>query len=84
MSNAIHATPQRRRRTLDQELGLVREAIIMVATGGASRVVLAGLHFGARLIAPARRLAAVSEVRIVPLRRPDGIGFDIAIERAGD
>jgi hypothetical protein len=81
MSTAIHAT-QRRRRTLDQELGLVREGILMVASGGAPRVVLAGLRFSARLIAPARRLAVGSAVRVVPLRRDDGIGFDIAIDRA--
>lgn len=71
-------------RTLEQELLLVREAIDMVAGGGAPRVVVGGLQFGEALIAPARELAETAGVRVVPLWMPDDAGADIAIERIPD
>lgn len=71
-------------RTLDQELELVRGAITMVASGGATRVSLGGLRFGEQLIEPARRMALASGVRIVPLWMPDDAGADLAVERIAD
>jgi hypothetical protein len=71
-------------RTLELEMTLVREAIAMVAGGGAPRVTVGGLRFGEALLVPARRLAAEAGVRIVPLWMPDEAGADIAVERIAD
>ena len=68
-------------RTLEHEMNLVREAIAMVAAGGAQRVVLGGLRFGEELLTPGRGLAAEAGVRLVPLWMADDAGADIAIER---
>jgi hypothetical protein len=67
--------------TLAREMRFVREAIAMVASGGAPRVVLAGLHFDETLLDPARRLALEAGVRLVPVSRADEAGADIAIEK---
>ena len=67
-------------RTLDQELGLVRDAIVLVARGGAPRVVVANLRYGEQLLDRARLLAREANVRIVPLWMPDDAGTDIAVE----
>ena len=67
--------------TLEHEMRLVREAIAMVASGGAPRVILAGINFAETLLDPARRLALEAGVRLVPLWRADEAGADIAIER---
>ena len=81
-SSARHASTAG--RTLEQELLLVREAIDMVAGGGAPRVVVGGLQFGEALIGPARELGDAAGVRVVPLWMPDDAGADIAIERIPD
>lgn len=70
--------------TLEREMRLIREAIAMVASGRAPRVVLAGIHFGETLFDPARRLALEAGVRLVPLWRADEAGADIAVERISD
>ena len=67
--------------TLEHEMRLIREAIAMVASGGAPRVILAGINFAETLLDPARRLALEAGVRLVPLWRADEAGADIAIER---
>jgi hypothetical protein len=67
--------------TLEHEMRLIREAIAMVASGGAPRIILAGLNFSETLLDPARRLALEAGVRLVPLWRADEAGADIAIER---
>jgi hypothetical protein len=77
--SAMHAG-----RTLEQEMNLVREAIVMVASGRAPRVVVGGLHFGEALLATAGGLAMEAGVRVVPLWMPDDAGADIAIERIDD
>jgi hypothetical protein len=71
-------------RTLELEMTLVREAIAMVAGGGARRVVVGGLRFGEALLVPARGLATEAGVRLVPLWMPDDAGADIAVERITD
>jgi hypothetical protein len=71
-------------RTLEHETRLVREAIALVASGGASRVTVANLRLSGQLLDPARRLAVDAGVRLVPLWRTDGAGVDIAIERRRD
>ncbi len=54
-------------QVLDRELDVVSTAILMVATGGASRVRLAGLHFGGQLLGEARLLARSAGVQVTPL-----------------
>jgi len=71
-------------RTLELELTLVSDAIAMVASGASPRVVIASLRFGKALVATASGLATEAGVRVVPLRRPDGTGTDIAVEGLSD
>ncbi len=68
--------------TLDNELLLIREAIMMVASGGSPRVVVAGLRLAGALIGPGSRLAQAAGVRLVPLWWADEAGADLAIERS--
>lgn len=70
--------------TIERELRLVREAIAFVSSGGASRVVVGGIHFGEALLRPAGLLALDAGVRIVPLWTSDEAGVDIAVERIGE
>ena len=67
--------------TLDHELRIIREAIMMVACGGSPRVVVAGLQLAGALIGPGSRLADAAGVRLVPLWWADEGGADLAIER---
>jgi hypothetical protein len=60
---------------------MIRDAVAMVAAGGSARIVLGGLHFGDQLLEPARRMAAGTGVRIVPLWTADEAGLGIAVER---
>jgi hypothetical protein len=71
-------------QTLEYEMRLVREAIAMVAQGGAPRVTLAGLRLAEPLLDPARRLATEYGVRIVPLWTSDEAGLDLALEPLAD
>jgi hypothetical protein len=71
-------------RALDREMELVRNAIDLVASGGAPRVTLGGLSFGEELIEPARRMALEAGVRIVPLWTADDVGAALAVERITD
>jgi len=70
--------------TIEYEMTFVREAIVMVASGGSRRVILGGLRFGQALISPARGLAAEAGVRLVPLWTPGDGGADIAVEWIDD
>jgi hypothetical protein len=67
--------------TVEHEVGLIRGAIALVASGGAPRVVVAGLRLGEALLPTARRMALEAGVRIVPLWRADEAGLDVAVER---
>ena len=64
----------------DREFQLVREAIVMVASGGSRRVVLAGIRLGDRLFVPGSRLALEAGVRLARLETADGAGVDLAVE----
>jgi hypothetical protein len=81
MDDRSDRTTQEVPATLEREMGLVRDAIALVASGGSSRVVVANLHFGESLLEPARVIASRSGVRVVPLWSADDAGADIAIER---
>jgi hypothetical protein len=67
--------------TLDRELSMVRAAIELVASGGAPRVVLAGLHFAEPLLAASREAAERSRVRVVALWTAEERPADLAVER---
>jgi hypothetical protein len=67
--------------TVEHEATLIRDAIALVASGGAPRVVVAGLRLGDALLPTARRMALEAGVRIVPLWRADEAGLDVAVER---
>jgi hypothetical protein len=69
--------------TLKSEMGLIREAILMVASGYSSRVTVAGLTFGERLLRPARSLATEHGVRIVAQWSADEVGASLAVVRGG-
>ena len=81
MDHPVDPAAARIGKTLEYEMGLVREAIAMVARGASPRVVLAGLRFGEALLASARELAGEAGVRLVPLWMPDDAGLDIKFER---
>jgi hypothetical protein len=66
---------------VEHEVGLLRDAIALVASDGAPRVVVAGLRLGDALLPTARRMALEAGVQIVPLWRADEAGLDIAVER---
>jgi hypothetical protein len=66
---------------LDRELQLVREAIALVAGGGARRVVVAGLRFGDALVVPGSRLALEAGVRVTRLPTADDARIDLAVEQ---
>lgn len=68
-------------RQLDGELQLLHQAILLVATGGAPRVVVAGLRLARGLLPEADRLAADAHVRLVPLWTADEQQFDVRVER---
>jgi hypothetical protein len=67
--------------TLGAELELVQEAIRMVAAGHSTRVALAGLTFGEKMLPIANTLAAHQGVQVAPLWSADEDGADLIIER---
>jgi hypothetical protein len=70
--------------TLEHEFDLVRSAIALVASGGASSVSLGSLRFGEELIEPASRIALASRVRITPLWSADEAGAGLAFDMMPD
>ena len=69
------------RDMLRRELQLIRDAILLVESGGSPRVTVAGLRFGEALLTPARRLAAEYGVGITPVWCADEAGVDVSVER---
>ena len=70
-------------QVLDRELELVRTAISMVASGGASRVRLGGLCFGEQLLDQAGSLGRAAGVRVTPVwTASDGGGVGFSVEEA--
>ena len=52
----------------------------MVATRAATRVTVAGIHFGEAILPEAARMAGASGVTVRPLWHIDDSGCDIAVE----
>jgi len=67
-------------RVLERESRLVREAIALVASGGARRVLIAGLRFGDDIVDPAREGALEAGLRIRSIAQSSGDGVELAIE----
>jgi hypothetical protein len=68
-------------RTLATELGLVRDAVVLVAPGHSSRVAVAGLTFGEDLLSSARALASEHGLRVEPRWSADEVGASLLVER---
>lgn len=66
---------------LEAELQMVREAILLVAAGGARRVVVANLCHGRVILEPARAFASDAGLRVEALPTADPRRVDIAAER---
>jgi hypothetical protein len=72
-------------QVLDLELDVVSTAIAMVATGGASRVLLAGLRFGEQILPVAMLRGRSAGVQVTPLwSADDDDGIDLSVEEARD
>jgi hypothetical protein len=68
---------------LESELQIVRDAIVLVASGGARRVVVANLHHARVLVQPARDIAAGVGVALEVLETVDARRLDIAVTLDG-
>jgi hypothetical protein len=64
---------------IEHDLRMVCEAIALVASGAAPRVIVANIRFGSVVLDAARRLALDRGLRIRPLWRPD-MEADLAVE----
>lgn len=84
MDRSIEAAGDPVASTLEHEFDLVRSAIALVASGGASTVSLGSLHFGEQLIEAASRLALASRVQIRLLWSADEAGAGLSFERMPD
>ena len=67
--------------TVDRELQLIREGIVLVASGRSTRTIVAGLLLSEALVDPATHLAQDAGVALTPLWHTDHPGVDFAIER---
>jgi len=65
-------------RELESELRMVREAILLIAAGGARRVVVANLRHGRVILEPARALASDLGLGVEALSTDDPRRIDIA------
>lgn len=59
---------------------MAREAIAMVASGAAKRIVIAGIRYGETIIEPASRIALAAGVRVKPLPQLGNAGSDLVVE----
>lgn len=84
MDRSIDAADGQVANTLEHEFDLVRSAIALVASGGASSVSLGSLRFGEQLIEAASRLALASRVKITPLWSADESGAGLSFEKMPD
>ena len=66
---------------LEAELQMVREAVLLVAAGGARRVVVANLRHGRVILEPARAFAADAGLCLEPMPTADPRRVDIAAAR---
>jgi hypothetical protein len=81
MENAPGANDNGRAPSMEGELRLVRQAILMVSEYGTPRVVVAGLEHGSLILGDCERLATQAGVRLVPLPAARNGHLDFAVER---
>ena len=72
------------RRRLTSEVAEVEGAMELVASGGASRITLAGLKFGEQLAGRFRAEAQSKGLRLEPILWPEDAGCDLVVRRIGD
>jgi hypothetical protein len=84
MEQPIDRTSTTVPEALERELRLIREAIVLVAAGHSTRVVVASLRFGEALIDPARKIADGQGVRVVPLWSMGDARIGVAVEAIGN
>jgi hypothetical protein len=77
---ALHLVTAAPRDPYAGEERLVREAILMVAAGGAPRVLLAGLVHGEQVLDRCRRVALEEGVRLHPRSTARADRVDILVE----
>ncbi len=70
-----------RERELDRECGEVTGAILAVAGGRISQIVLCNLRHCVPILEALRREADELAVDLALVARPDGRGYDIAVRR---
>ena len=80
VKSTVRPSPRSVARSQERELRMAREAIAMVASGAAPRVVIAGIWSGAEILESARRLGLASGVRVNPIRQPDKEAADLVVE----
>jgi hypothetical protein len=68
-------------RTLDHELGVVRAAIDLVASGLSVRVTCAGMRFAPQLAVEAAAVALAAGVLVTPLPTTDEAPTALMVER---
>ena len=78
---ALTATPdpEETRRRLTSEVAEVESAIVLVASGSATRITLSGLKFGEEVAKRFRADARSKGVRIDPIPFPDDAGCDLIV-----
>jgi hypothetical protein len=67
--------------TLDHELGVVKAAIDLVASGLSVRVTCAGMHFAPQLVEEAAAAALLAGVRVTQLATIDEETSGLLVER---
>ncbi len=65
---------------LEREFEMIEGAILMVASGAATRVCVANMQFGGDLVSAARDMARQAGVSVTPIWRADEAGADIVVE----
>jgi hypothetical protein len=71
-------------RTLDREVELLRNAVELVASGGAPSVTVGGLRLAEAAVAIVRPYVEERGVILEPLWSADESGYDVTVRRAVD
>lgn len=72
------------RRQITFEVRNVTGAIALVASGGATRVTVAGLRFGEQVVAQLQAEALCAGVRLEPVYWDDDAGCDVIARKTDD
>ncbi len=72
------------RRQIAFEMRNVTGAVALVASGGATRVTVAGLRFGEQVVAQLQAEAAAEGIRLEPVYWDDDAGCDVIARKIDD